>query len=370
MKQAAASSQAPSASNYATPLEPDSLLAAFLQHPPEGFSVERDAAGLPTFVAPFDLLTTADDALRRRVTRLPLYRHWGRLLRWRTRFAGCTVTEYAPLPIAASPEALANALIDRHARDQALLIVKDIAGDSPLLPHAGVDFARRFADACAARGCVLLEGMALAWVAIDFGSTDDYLARLSSSRRKNIRRKLRSRGDLQIERLPTGSACFDDADVLERFYALYRRVHAQSEIHFDLLSAAFFRALFTDPHSGGQVFTYRDARDGGLIGWNLCYEHGGKLIDKFIGFAYPQAREHNLYAVSWMHNLDYALQRGLSHYVAGWTDTAVKRELGAQFSMTRHAVYARNPLLRAALRRLAHRFEGEAVQPQLAGPQQ
>ena len=64
-----------------------------------------------------------------------------------------------------------------------------------------------------------------------------------------------------------------------------------------------------------------------------------------------------------MHNLDYALQRGLTHYVAGWTDTAVKRELGARFSMTRHAIYVRNPLLRAALRKLAHRFEGEPAEP-------
>ena len=153
---------------------------------------------------------------------------------------------------------MANELIDRYGRGQALLIVKDLADDSPLLDQNEVEHARRFADACVARGCVLLEGMALAWVPIDFATTEDYLARLSASRRKNIRRKLRSRADLEIERLPTGSACFDDVDVLARFYALYRNVHAQSEIHFDLLSEAFFRELFTDPHSGGQVFTYRD----------------------------------------------------------------------------------------------------------------
>jgi predicted N-acyltransferase len=350
---------------FVTPLEPPSLVAQFIAHPPQGFLAQRAPSGMPTFVAPFDLLTTADDDLRRRVQGLPLYRYWGRLLRWRTRFAGCTVTEYAPLPATTAPAALARELIDRYGRDCALLVIKDIAQPSPLLDAAATAHAQRFAEACAASGCVLLEGMALAWVAIDFDSIDGYLARLSASRRKNIRRKLRSREQLQIERIPTGSAGFQDEALLARCYALYLNVHAQSEIHFDLLSQDFFRALLQDASSDGVVFTYH--RDGELIGWNLCYEYAGMLVDKFIGFAYPQARDNNLYAVSWMHNLDYARQRGLSHYVAGWTDPAVKRELGASFSMTRHAVYVRNPLLRALLRRLAHRFESEPLQPTSRG---
>ena len=64
-----------------------------------------------------------------------------------------------------------------------------------------------------------------------------------------------------------------------------------------------------------------------------------------------------------MENLAHARRRGLSHYVAGWTDAAVKRQLGARFSVTRHAVYVRNPLLRAVFRRIAHRFENEPAQP-------
>ena len=76
-----------------------------------------------------------------------------------------------------------------------------------------------------------------------------------------------------------------------------------------------------------------------------------------IGLRYPDARRHNLYAVSWMHNLEYALQRGLDAYVAGWTDPQVKAQLGARFTFTRHAVYARSALLRALLRRLHGSFE-------------
>ena len=338
-------------------LEPDGLLAAFSRHPPLGFTVEPSPQGMPCFMAPFDLLTTADDGLRRRLTCLPGYRWWGRLLRWRTRFAGTTVSEYAPLPSAVTPADLAQGLKRHYGRECRLLIVKDIAQDSPLLDAAANEHARAFAAACEAQGFVLLEGQALAWVAIDFDSNDEYLARLSSGRRKNIRRKLRSRADLDVEAVRTGDPRFHDEATLATFQALFDQVYAQSEIHFDHLGAAFFRQLLQDAGSDGIVFVYRHA--GEMIGWNLCYEYAGKLVDKYVGFAYPQAREHNLYFVSWMHNLDYARQRGLTHYVAGWTDPQVKAFLGASMTFTRHAVYARNPLLRALLRRLGGHFESD-----------
>jgi predicted N-acyltransferase len=343
--------------SFIAQLEPDALLEAFTTYPPLGFTVERSPQGMPCFLAPFNLLTTADDTLRQRVSRFPLYRWWGRLLQWRTRFAGTTVSEYAPLPREVSPMELAQGLKAAYGRECKLLIVKDIAQDSPLLSDAENTYARAFANACEAQGYVLLEGQALAWLPIDFTSDDEYLARLSSGRRKNIRRKLRSRADLEIEAVRTGDARFDDAATLAQFHALFDNVYAQSEVHFDQLSAAFFRALLQDADSGGVVFVYRHA--GQMIGWNLCYEHGGKLIDKYVGFAYPQAREHNLYFVSWMHNLDYARQRALTHYVAGWTDPEVKSFLGARMTFTRHAVYARNPLLRALLRRLGGHFESD-----------
>jgi len=128
-------------------------------------------------------------------------------------------------------------------------------------------------------------------------------------------------------------------------------------VHFDQLDLPYFQHLLADSQGQGRMFLYR--HQGLLIGWNLCYIHAGKLVDKYIGLAYPQSREHNLYAVSWMHNLEYALQHSLSHYVAGWTDSRIKAELGARFTSTRHAIHARSPLLRAALRKLAPYLQGE-----------
>ncbi|WP_426286947.1 GNAT family N-acetyltransferase [Luteibacter sp. E-22] len=337
---------------FVNQLEPDALLGHFERHPPHGFIPVRAADGAPLFVAPFDLLTTADDDLRRRVAALPCQWLLKRLLTPRTCFAGTTVSEYSLFARDSDPVAVADALAQGPGRAHPLLVVKDLALDSPLTAIADRAWTARFADAARARGYLIVEGQALAYVPIDFASIEEYLGRLSSSRRKNLRRKLRSRDRLAVSVIPTGEAFAADAGV-DAYYALFENVYAQSEVHFDKLSRDFFAAALREP--GGVVMSYH--ADGALVGWNLCYEHRGKLLDKYVGFAYPAAREFDLYFVSWFVNLEYALARGLTHYVAGWSDPAVKASLGARFHLTRHAVFVRNPLLRALLRRFAHRFE-------------
>lgn len=342
--------------NFRNQLEPSGLLQQFTNHPPEGFALLKDWPA-PAFTAPFDLLTTADDALKARLLSLPGGQWLSSKLTLTTDFIGTTVSEYAPLPQAVDAATLARQLRAMAGRTL-LTIVKDLPQASPLLSEADNCFAQELADALSEQGFIALEGQALAYVPISFTSTDEYLAGLSKNRRSSLKRKLKSRAQLAIERIPTGAAFADEAKV-DAYYALFDAVYAQSEIHFDKLTRGFFADLLRDVDNGGIVFEYRDLQSNALLGWNLCFEHGGKLIDKYIGLSYPAAREANLYFVSWMVNLEYALERGLSHYVAGWTDPEVKAQLGASFTMTQHAVFIRNPVLRALGRRFSGLFESD-----------
>lgn len=343
------------AASYIDDLEPPGLLAHFLAAPPAGFTASLSPSGIPSFTAPFDLLTTADPNALKFLRRLPFFAWLRRRLTWPTVFFGATVTEYLPLTAQPPASALVQELLARWQRSSRLLILKDIPLPSPLLSAAANGRVEAFSAACAEAGFVLVEGQALAHVPIDFADTDEYLGRLSAGRRRDIRRKLRSRADLTIEILSTGHERFADSAFLDALYTLYEQVFDQSELHFDKLTADFFRAVFQDAGLDGRVFLY--TADGQLIGFNLCFIHQGMLIDKFVGFRYPEARRHNLYFVSWLENLAFARQQCLHQYVAGWTDPEIKAYLGARFSLTRHAVYVRNPLLRGILRRLTRFFE-------------
>ena len=341
---------------YRNQLEPAALIRQFAVHPPAGFAVLADWPA-PAFTAPFDLLTTADEGLKARLQKLPGGAWLSSRLKLTTDFVGTTLTEYAPLPLGVEAPALALQLRARAGARQ-LTIVKDLPQASPLLSDADHAFAAALMQQLQAAGFILVEGQALAYVPVDFASIDEYLARLSKSRRQNLKRKLKSRAGLQIRRIRTGDAFANDEDV-DAYCALFDAVYAQSEIHFDQLTRAFLAAVLRDASNGGIVFEYRDAEDGALLGWNLCFEHEGRLIDKYIGLLYPRARAANLYFVSWMVNLEYAIERRLTHYVAGWTDPEVKAQLGAVFTFTQHAVFIRNPLLRALGRRFAGHFESD-----------
>jgi hypothetical protein len=346
---------------YLNLLEPESLVRTFLEHPPKDTKTLLAPGATPAFLTRFDLLTTADEGLRRCVTALPFYRHWCDVLKPLTCFVGTTVSEYALFPQHIAPAVLVREIRDTFARDYSFVIIKDIPQNSPLLDAVGNARAREIAAACKAAGFVLLEGQALAYVPIDFDSVDAVVSKLTPGRRKDIRRKLRASASLAIDvaTVQCGRERLRSAAALNEYYELYLNVFHQSDVHFDLLSAEFFRAVLQDAGSGGVVFEYR--LRGRLIGYNLCFESANMLVDKYVGFRYPEAREANLYFVSWFHNLRFARERGLKYYVAGWTDSQIKAYLGAQFTFTRHAVYVRNGLLRALLRRMSRHFERDRV---------
>lgn len=338
-------------------LEPDALIECFVKHPPEGFEILRDSP-LLAFVAPFDLLTTADDVLKERLRGLPGYARWSRWLSLRANFIGTTVSEYALIPVDVEPAAMVRALGQGLGRRRGLTIIKDLPHDSPLLDETENAHADAFARACETRGWVVVEGQALAYVPIDFSDGAAYVRRLPKSARRYLTRKLRARDQVKVEKIATGTAFSDDARI-DSYYALYEEVYGQSSIHFDRLTRPFFAALLRDEAAQGIVFEYRHCETDELLGWNLCFDDGTRLVDKYIGLSYPGSRQVNLYFISWMVNLEYALQRGLTHYVAGWTDPGVKAMLGAKFTATRHAVYVRNPVLRMLARSFRKHFTAD-----------
>lgn len=340
---------------YLNQLEPNELIAHFLANPPVDFTAWQTESGLPMFAARFDLLTTVDPALRHKLMKLPFYRIWGNWLRFNTAFVGTTVSEYALLPTDADTHLLVSALKTHYAKRYPFLIVKDLPNHSTLLSENDNEQSELFAQHLAAEQFIQVEGQALAFVKRDYQSIDDYLSRLSYSRRKNFRRKLKVAKDIDVKVSYSGDDCFFESQHIAQYYQLYLNVYEQSDIHFDKLSQAFFQALLQDKNNHAIIFNYY--HDNQLIGYNICFIVGDTLIDKYIGFVYPKCHEFNLYYVSWFYNLQYLLDHNLTYYIAGWTDPEVKASLGAQFTLTQHWVYIRNPLLRWVLGRLSRYFE-------------
>lgn len=342
-------------SAYRNLLEPQAMAALFARHSPEGFSSGETEEGTPFFRMPYNLLTTLEPVALRKVRALPLYERWSGWLTFQAFFAGTTVSEYALFPAGRSAQEIVDGIV-KEGEGSGLIVIKDVPAASPLLPEADNAFAAELADAARRKGFMDMEGQALAYVPVSFGSVQEYLERLSASRRKDLRRKLKKREQLTVTELPLGDARFFEPELVDQYYALYLEVFRQSEIHFDLLTRDFFAALLQSSMPG-VVMCYHHGDT--LAGYNICLVHDGRLVDKYIGLHYPLARELNLYFISWFVNLEYALKNGLHTYVAGWTDPEVKAGLGAQFTFTRHLARMGNPLLRKAVLPFRRFFEGD-----------
>lgn len=337
-------------------LEPQALVDTFLKHPPQDFELNQQD-GIAAFNLSFNLLTTFDAPIRKKIQNLYAYSKWQKILHLPSCFIGTTVSEYTPLQANLAAE-IAIEKFKLLGKDQTLTIVKDIPIDSPLISAEENAYSQKLMQVAQQHDFLIVEGQALAYVEMDFKNRDEYLARLSKSRRKNLKRKLKSLEHVRVECVPTGDQRFSNTEFRIYLYQLYYAVYQQSDIHFDLLTADFFDAILQDSTSGGQVFLYWDQEI--LVGYNICYVYQDKLIDKYIGMNYPIALEHNLYFISWFINLDYALQQQLKYYVAGWTDPEVKAQLGAKFTFTQHLVWIPKPWLRLILKPIKHLFEADA----------
>jgi Peptidogalycan biosysnthesis/recognition len=199
-------------------LEPPGLIQHFLHCPPDGFETVVSAIGQPGFRVKFDLLTTVDERTLRFVNRFPASGLIRKLLTWNTLFWGTTVTEYLPLPSQIDGLTLVESMLTTWRRSTMLCVLKDIPSQSPLLTEAERIAAAELIEACKNTGFILIAGQALAYVPIDFENVEEYLSRLSSARRKNIRRKMRARADIQIEMMNTGYERLNNAAFLNELY--------------------------------------------------------------------------------------------------------------------------------------------------------
>jgi hypothetical protein len=347
---------------YLNQLEPEILIQAFHSEPPEGFApltILGCGGALPAFMTDFDLLTTADDRVKKAVHILnkivPFFNKIN--LKPRTLFVGTTVSEYILLPKEVQPHALKGPLVLKmNDQRSSLIIVKDVPCDSPLLSGDENELSKSLMSSLEESGFILMSGQALAYIPITFASTEEYLQKFSKSRRRDFTRKLRSFSAISVETMRTGDDFFVDANV-ELLYQLFLNTYNNSSIHFDRLTLSFFRKVLKDDGSDGIVFLYRNRE--GIVAFNLCFIYRSCLVDKYIGFRYPEARMHNLYFLSWFHNLDFCIKNKLKTFIAGWTDPEIKAYLGAEFTGTNHAVYIKNPLLRFCLKRLSGFFESD-----------
>jgi hypothetical protein len=184
-------------------------------------------------------------------------------------------------------------------------------------------------------------GLPIAHLDIDFPDLETYLGRLSSSARKDMRRKLRALDRITVE-------VRDDLDGLEdAVLALYADTRARAHMQFEELTPAYFTGVLENMRGRAICVLYR--AEGRLLAANLLLHDHDTLLDKFFCMDEARGRPLNLYFVSWFTNLRLCLERGFTRYQSGQAGYANKLRLGSTLTSTAMRFRHRNPLINQAL---------------------
>lgn len=311
----------------------------------------RLVAAAPGFLTEYRLDTTVQGPIRRLTS--ALYAVAPGLLTLKLASLGSPVTETASLglrPDTPDHPSLCGALyrgLEQHARRKGvrLLAVKDIPGAatdariaarrSKLNPMSSLPTA-----------VLRLEGLA---------SEDDYWASLSHATRKDLRRKLK-KSRATVERVR------DVAPHAQTIDRLYTATRDRAEMQFEDLNWRYFQAVVDRLGDAAALFLY--TVDGEAIAFNLLVGRDGVWVDKYF-CADARGPDHNLYFVSWIHNVRFVLGERGRRLVAGQAAYDAKLRLGCGLEPTtiffRHTLPPVNAVLA-----LASRFVGvEETDPTL-----
>ncbi len=189
----------------------------------------------------------------------------------------------------------------------------------------------------------------------------DYFSAMRSSRRYNLRRKLK----LSAERLDAvvEPVQHPDAALIGQIYALFERTRSKSGMSLERLDRRFFERVAREP--AAHFILLRERHSGDLVAFKLCFEIGTHVINKYIGIDYDRPKDWFLFFRIFEAAFDWALARGAKSFQGGQTGYGAKLEQGHR--LTPLMVYGkhRNALMHRVCRLVAGRIRWETLDDEL-----
>jgi hypothetical protein len=308
----------------------------------------RDGAGLAAAAPLFQLSYRLDTPLQGRLRSLAesVSRHLPSLTEWRMLAVGsphadrCHIALRPDLTEAQRDSALAALVrtveVEGESRKAALIVYKDLSG-AELAATQGILGRARYNQI-----------RSLPVASLDLKGTPDlegYIASLSPSTRKDVRRKLKGAGGVRVERRTSIE------DLADKIDTLYEETRQHSSVHygdFEALPPDYFRSVAQCAGEQARFMLYWVGDE--LAAFNLLLLGRDTVIDKFLGMRYPLARDNNLYVVSWIENVRFCLETGRRWLQSGQTAYSSKLRLGSHLNASSIFARHRNPVVNRLIR--------------------
>lgn len=195
-------------------------------------------------------------------------------------------------------------------------------------------------------GFVRIPMLPVAVLELPYRHEDEYLSTLSPRLRSELRRKMRQASEVRVELRTSIDDLRDEINALFQATRGYRRADYGA---FDDVGPDYFTEVTRN--LGGRAQVMLCHLNGELVSFNMFLVEQHRVLAKYIGMRYPQARELNLYYFNWVMMVRYCIEHGISAFQTGQTAYEIKLRLGSKLKRSwiyvRHRGLFMNQLVRA-----------------------
>jgi hypothetical protein len=204
------------------------------------------------------------------------------------------------------------------------------------------------------------KSMPYAQMSVPYGSVEEYLNTLDPDLRRYFKRVEKKRSDLEI-------IYTDEPQTwLDAIYQLYEQQVSAMDMSFGVHRKEYFAQVCKRVPGAHYVLYFRDNQ---LIGFELLVARGQSLIQKYIGIDRDLGHQYKLFFLSWLQNIRYCVEHGITHTHVGASCEKLKTDLGANLIpsavLVRHMDPIMNRLFKLAISELEYTSEVPVDPPPL-----
>jgi hypothetical protein len=214
----------------------------------------------------------------------------------------------------------------------------------------------------AKRGCFAMPSFPGTQASLLPGGYEAFLATQKSSRRHQVKKKLR-RG-FEAGPLIRYHVTAPSTTELRELFALFWQTYEKGETQFEKLNLAWFEQIAAQPES--HFIVLRDAADGRAAAFMLLFDLGSRVINQFIGIDYALGEQRYLYFQLFAAAYDWAATTAATTIQSGQTGYRAKLDLGHTLVPLWNVCRHRNPLLNRLFAKVTRDVSWRTLDPDLA----
>ena len=196
---------------------------------------------------------------------------------------------------------------------------------------------------------------------LDGKNKDDYIASLKSSRRNNLKKKLKQANDAPVyEEIVSQPS----ATVMDEVFALFWQTYEKGHTKFEQLNRAFFDELSQYENSHYVILRKNESKE--MLSFMLCFKLGDHIVNKFIGIDYSQPNEWFLYFRLWDATVEWSYSLGATSIQSGQTGYKTKVQMGNDMVPLSNYCQHKNPIVNFIYQSAAKTVNWDTLDPDLA----